>query len=98
MGSPSPRNRSFLLLKVKGRREGVEDVIKVGTSDGIFKHKALLPTGLVALLLSKAPPELDEGGRVEPCQEDWVRKVSGIGQCNNKVGHVGVPSGVDHQP
>jgi hypothetical protein len=42
MGGPSPRNRSSSRLKVKGRREDVEDVIKVGTSDSISKQKVAL--------------------------------------------------------
>ncbi len=39
----------------------------------------------------KAPPQLDEGGRVGPRQEDWARKDGGGNQCDDKVGHVGVP-------
>ncbi len=59
--------------------------------------KLLLPTGLVALLALKAPPQLDEGGRGGPCQEDWARKDSGGKQCNDKVGHVGILSRVGCQ-
>jgi hypothetical protein len=55
--------------------------------------KLLLPTGLVGLLALKAPPQLDEGGRGGPHQEDWVRKDCGGNQCNDKVGCIGVPSG-----
>jgi hypothetical protein len=58
---------------------------------------ALLPTGLVGLLALKAPPHLDEGGRVGSCQEDWVCKDGGINQCNNKVGRIGVLSGGGRQ-
>jgi hypothetical protein len=47
--------------------------------------KSLLQTAKVALLALKAPPELDEGGRVEPHLEDWARKDGGVDQCNNKV-------------
>jgi hypothetical protein len=60
--------------------------------------KLLLPTAGVALLALKAPPQLDEGGRVGHCQEDWVPKDGGIDQFGDKVGHIGLPSGGDHQP
>ncbi len=57
--------------------------------------KSLLPTAEVAALLElKAPPELDEGGRVGQRQEDWAHEVGGINQCNDEVGRLGVPSGV----
>jgi hypothetical protein len=58
---------------------------------------ALLPTGLMALLALKAPSQLDEGGRVGRCQEDWAHADSGIDQCDNKVGRIGLPSGVGRQ-
>ncbi len=45
----------------------------------------------------KAPPQLDEGGRVGPCQEDWAHEDGGGDQCNDEVGRVGVPSGVGHR-
>jgi hypothetical protein len=35
-----------LLLKVEGKREGVEDVVKVGTSDGIPKHEVAVTNWL----------------------------------------------------
>jgi hypothetical protein len=41
--------------------------------------------------------ELYDGGRGEPCQEDWARKDGGSDQCNDKAGHVGIPSGVGHR-
>jgi hypothetical protein len=53
---------------------------------------ALSPTGLVALLALKAPPQLDEGGRVGPCQVDWARKDNDVNQCDDKVGHGDKPS------
>jgi hypothetical protein len=56
--------------------------------------KLLPPTSGMALLALKAPPELDQGGRVGPCQEDWARKDGGVNQCNDEVGCVGMPSGV----
>ncbi len=59
--------------------------------------KSLLPTAEEALLALKVPPELDEGGRVGPCQEDWACKNGGVGQCNDRVGCVGIPSEFDHQ-
>jgi hypothetical protein len=58
---------------------------------------ALSPTGSVVQLALKAPPQLDEGGRVGPRQEDWARKDDGGDQCNDKVGHVGVLSGGGRQ-
>jgi hypothetical protein len=60
--------------------------------------KLLLPTAEVALLVLKAPPKLDVGGRVGPRQEDWAHKDGGVNQCNNKVRRVGVPSRVGRQP
>jgi hypothetical protein len=58
---------------------------------------ALMPKDLVAQLALKAPPQLDEGGRVGPCQEDWALDDGGVNQCNDKVGCIGVPSGGDIQ-
>jgi hypothetical protein len=58
--------------------------------------KLLLPTAEVALLALKAPPELDEGGRVGPCQEDWAREDGGVNQCNDKVRRISILSGVGH--
>ena len=55
--------------------------------------KLLSPTGLVALLALKAPPQLDDGGRGGPHQEDWARKDGSGNQCNNQVGCASVPSG-----
>jgi hypothetical protein len=46
----------------------------------------LAPTAGVALLASKTP-QIDEGGRVGPPQEDRERKDGGIDQCNDKVEH-----------
>jgi hypothetical protein len=37
MGSPPPKDRHTSLPKVKGRREGVEDDVEEGTSDGVPK-------------------------------------------------------------
>jgi hypothetical protein len=59
--------------------------------------KLLSPTGLVGLQALKAPPQLDEGGRRGPCQEDWAHEDGGSNQCNDKVRHAGVPFGVGHQ-
>jgi hypothetical protein len=42
------------------------------------------------------PPALGVVGRIGPRQEDWARKDGGSDQCNDKFGHVGVPSGVGH--
>jgi hypothetical protein len=56
--------------------------------------KSLLPTGLVAMLALKVPPQLNEGERVGPHQEGWARKDSSINQCNDKVECIGVPSRV----
>jgi hypothetical protein len=42
MGSPSPKDRHTLLPKVKRRREGVEDAVKEGLSDGIPEHEVTL--------------------------------------------------------
>ncbi len=53
--------------------------------------KLLLPTGSVSLLALKAPPQLDEGGRGGPRQEDWAREDGGGDQCNNEVGRTGRP-------
>jgi hypothetical protein len=50
------------------------------------------PTGLVALLALKAPPQLDEGGRVGPRQKDWACKDGNGNQCDNKIGCPGLPS------
>ncbi len=54
--------------------------------------KLLLPKGSVGLLELKAPPQLDEGGRGGPRQEDWAREDGGGDQCNNEVRHAGIPS------
>ena len=59
--------------------------------------KLLLPTGLVGLLALKAPPQLDEGGRGGPHQEDWAGKDGGGNQCDDKVRRAGVSYGVDCQ-
>ncbi len=91
------KDRHTSLLKVKGRREGVEDAIKGGASDGIPERVVALANRLSGLLVLKAPPQLDEGERVGPHQEDWARKDDGGNQCNDKVGRVGVPSGVGRQ-
>jgi hypothetical protein len=60
--------------------------------------KLILPTAKVALLALQVPPELDEGGRVGPCQEYWACENSGVDQCGNKVGHGDVPSRGGHGP
>jgi hypothetical protein len=60
--------------------------------------KSLLPTAKVALLELKAPPELDDGGRGGPSQEDWACEDGGADQCNDKVGCTGVPSGFGCRP
>ncbi len=39
---PPPEDRGTLLPKVKGRREGVEDAIKEGTSDAVPKREVAL--------------------------------------------------------
>jgi hypothetical protein len=57
----------------------------------------LMPTGSVGLLALKAPPQLDEVGRLGPRQEDWARKDGGGNQCNDEVGRIGIPSGVGHR-
>jgi hypothetical protein len=48
--------------------------------------KLLLPTGLVSLLALKAPPQLDEGGRGGPHQEDWARKTVVVTGATTKRG------------
>ncbi len=53
----------------------------------------LMPTGSVL----KAPPQLDEVGRLGTRQEDWARMDGGGNQCNDEVGRIGIPSGVGHQ-
>jgi hypothetical protein len=91
--SPS-EGRHTLLPKVKGRREGVEDAVGEGTSDGIPKREIVLANsggGMIGI-------ERDEGGRVRPCQEDWACKDGGINQCNDKAGCGNVPSGGGRQP
>jgi hypothetical protein len=59
--------------------------------------KLLSPTGLVALLALKAPPQLDEGGRGGPHQGDWARKDGSGNQCDDQVGRASVLSGNDPQ-
>jgi hypothetical protein len=44
-----------LLTKVKGRREGVEDAIKEGTSDSIPKHEVALANSLDGTLGIESP-------------------------------------------
>jgi hypothetical protein len=39
---PPPKERHTLLTKVKGRREGVEDAVKEGTSDGVPEREVAL--------------------------------------------------------
>jgi hypothetical protein len=48
--------------------------------------KLLSPTGLVSLLVLKAPPQLDEGGRGGPHQEDWTRKDGGGTRVMTRLG------------
>ena len=40
--APPPEDRSTSLLKVKGRREGLEDAVKGGASDGVPERVAAL--------------------------------------------------------
>jgi hypothetical protein len=72
--------------------------LKKGEVTASPSMKLLLPTVEVALLALKVLPELDGGGRVGPCQGVWVCKDSGVNHCNNKVGRIGMPSGVGHRP
>ncbi len=51
----------------------------------------------MAVLGLKPLLEVNEGGRVGPCQEDWVHKDDGINQCNDKVRRIGIASGVGSQ-
>ncbi len=59
-------DRHTLLPKVTGRREGVEDAVEGGASDGIPERVVALANRFGGLLALKAPPQLDEGGRVCP--------------------------------
>ena len=43
---PPPEDRHTLLPKVKGRREGVEDAINEGTSDGVPKREVALANSI----------------------------------------------------
>ncbi len=43
---PTPKDRQTLLPKLKGRREGVENTIKEGTSEGIPKGEVTLTNRL----------------------------------------------------
>jgi hypothetical protein len=67
--------------------------LKMGQVRVSLSVKLLLPTAWVALLALKAPPKVDEGGRVGPRQENWAHKDGDINQCNNKVGCGNKPSG-----
>ncbi len=78
---------------------GVEDVVEEVGGDNITEQQSGVTRANVARVVVGvgSPPALGVGGRVGPHQEDWARKDGGGNQCNDKVGHVGVPSGISRQ-
>ncbi len=93
---PPPKDRSTLLLKVKGGRKGVGDVVEKFGGDDITKRQGEVACANVVRVLVGigSPPALGEGGRVGPCQEDWVCKDRGGNQCDDKAWRIGIPSKV----
>jgi hypothetical protein len=52
---PPPKDKHTSLPKVKGRREGVEDTIEEGTSDGIPEHEDALINSLGGTVGGESP-------------------------------------------
>jgi hypothetical protein len=81
-------DRHTLLPKVKGRREGVEDAVKEGASDGVPECVVSLANRFGEFVGVESP------STGIPCQEDWACKDGGGDQCDDEIRCVGVPSGV----
>jgi hypothetical protein len=91
---PPPEDRHTLLPKIKGRREGVEDATEEGTCDGVSEHEVTLTIRLGSTVDVESPSRVGLEWEGRTLSGGRARKGSGINQCNNKVGYVGVLSEV----
>jgi hypothetical protein len=55
---PLPEDRHTLLPKLKGRREGVEDAVEEGTSDGVPEHEVALANSLGGTVGVESPSKV----------------------------------------